>query len=166
MSDWTDLATLAERVLEGTERVPPSAAERLARGVVAMQAELAVDSARSSLAALLDAVDYTSGACRPTEPVAAALPTALVQHARRALSGGGLRPMSQAPKTGPVVEILAAVRRAGCRGWLIVHHADGGGEEQPRFRGWFYWTGYGFNQLDDADLIGWLPMPRVPGAIR
>lgn len=71
-----------------------------------------------------------------------------------------LRPMSEAPVTGPVVEILVATRsRAGCRGWLIVHYAEGGGEEQPRFRGWFYWTGSYFAEADAAAFLGWLPLP-------
>lgn len=74
----------------------------------------------------------------------------------------GLRPMTEAPTTGPIVEILAATtNRAGCKGWLIVHYADGGGEEQPRFRGWFYWTGYGFDEVPEASLIGWLPLPDL-----
>lgn len=72
-----------------------------------------------------------------------------------------LRPMSEAPVTGPVVEILAATNdRAGCKGWLIVHYADGGGDDQPRFRGWFYWTGYGFAQIENDKLLGWLPLPE------
>jgi hypothetical protein len=78
----------------------------------------------------------------------------------RATVSDQLRPMNEAPTTGPIVEILVATtNRAGCNGWLIVHYADGGGEEQPRFRGWFYWTGYGFNQIDSSSLIGWLPLP-------
>lgn len=73
-----------------------------------------------------------------------------------------LRPMNEAPITGPVKEILAATRdRAGCKGWLIVHYADGGGEEQPRFQGWFYWTGHGFDQVPTESLIGWLPLPDL-----
>ena len=75
-----------------------------------------------------------------------------------------LRPMREAPTTGPVTEILAATTdRAGCNGWLIVHYADGGGEEQPRFRGWFYWTGYDFRQVPTESLIGWLPLPAIDG---
>jgi hypothetical protein len=74
-----------------------------------------------------------------------------------------LRPMSEAPTTGPVREILVATtNRAGCDGWLIVHFADGGGEEQPRFHGWFFWTGYGFNEIEASTLLGWLPLPDVP----
>ncbi len=76
-----------------------------------------------------------------------------------------LRPISTAPKTGAVVEILAATNdRAGCGGWLIVHYADGGGEDQPRFRGWFYWTGHCFSQIDESKLIGWVPLPSIPQA--
>jgi len=73
-----------------------------------------------------------------------------------------LRPMSEAPTTGPVKEILVATsNRAGCKGWLIAHYADGGGEEQPPFRGWFYWTGYGFDQVPTESLIGWIPLPDL-----
>ena len=73
--------------------------------------------------------------------------------------------MSEAPTTGPIVEILVATTdRAGCNGWLIAHYADGGGEEQPRFRGWFYWTGYDFDQIDSSKLIGWLPLPVLDRA--
>ena len=73
-----------------------------------------------------------------------------------------LRPMNEAPTTGPVVEILAATNdRAGCRGWLIVHYADGSGEEQPRFRGWFFWTGYDFREIEGDKLLGWLPLPTL-----
>jgi hypothetical protein len=73
-----------------------------------------------------------------------------------------LRPMSEAPTTGPVREILVATTdRAGCRGWLIVHYASGGGEDQPAFRGWFFWTGYDFSQADEKKFIGWIPLPEV-----
>lgn len=73
-----------------------------------------------------------------------------------------LRPMSEAPTSGPVVEILVATTdRAGCNGWLIAHYANGGGEEQPRFRGWFFWTGYEFQQIKTEKLLGWLPLPSL-----
>lgn len=75
-----------------------------------------------------------------------------------------LRKMSDAPTTspnGPVEILVATTDRAGCNGWLIVHHADGGGEEQPRFRGWFYWTGFDFREVDSSKLIGWLPLPSI-----
>lgn len=78
-----------------------------------------------------------------------------------------LRPMSSAPTTGPVVDVLVATtNRAGCNGWLIAHYADGGGEDQPRFRGWFFWTGYEFQQIDSATLLGWLPLPVAPRTAR
>jgi hypothetical protein len=60
-------------------------------------------------------------------------------------------------------EILVFTKnRAGCRGWLIVHHAEGGGEEQPRFRGWFFWTGYDFKEAVAEQFVGWIPLPEVP----
>jgi len=73
-----------------------------------------------------------------------------------------LRPMAEAPTTGPVVEVLVATTdRAGCKGWLIAHYADGGGEDQPRFRGWFFWTGFDFRQIESGTLLGWLPLPML-----
>lgn len=76
--------------------------------------------------------------------------------------GATLRPMSEAPKTGPIVEILVATTdRAGCKGWLIAHYAYGGGEDQPPFRGWFFWTGHDFCELDERKLLGWLPLPTL-----
>lgn len=73
-----------------------------------------------------------------------------------------LRPMSEAPTTGPVVEVLVATTdRAGCKGWLIAHYAHGGGEEQPRFRGWFFWTGHAFVEIEPGTLLGWLPLPEI-----
>lgn len=70
-----------------------------------------------------------------------------------------LRPMSEAPKTGEI--LLATTSRAGCRGWLIAHYADGGGEDQPRFRGWFFWGGYSFIEVEHGTLLGWLPLPEL-----
>lgn len=95
------------------------------------------------------------------------LPQLELEHARQreALYQRGvtaLRPMSEAPTTGPVVEILAVTTdRAGCAGWLIVHYAIGGGEDQPPFRGWFYWTGHCFAQVEESKLVGWIPLPKV-----
>lgn len=77
-----------------------------------------------------------------------------------------LRPMSEAPMTGMPREILVATtNRAGCNGWLIAHYADGGGEEQPRFRGWFFWSGHAFLQIDEKTLLGWLPLPKAKRAL-
>jgi hypothetical protein len=78
-----------------------------------------------------------------------------------------MRPMSEAPITGPVKEILVATTdRAGCKGWLIAHYADGGGEDQPRFRGWFFWTGHDFRQIETGRLLGWMPLPEIPQNLR
>lgn len=74
-----------------------------------------------------------------------------------------LRPMSEASTTGRVVEILVATDRAGCKGWLIAHYAHGGGEDQPRFRGWFFWTGFDFRQIESEALLGWIPLPTLDG---
>ena len=73
-----------------------------------------------------------------------------------------LRPMSEAPIAGPVLDILVVMTdRAGCRRWLVVHYAHGGGEDQPRFRGWFYRAGDGFEQISVDKLVGWLPLPEL-----
>ena len=66
--------------------------------------------------------------------------------------------MAEAPKDA--TEILVYTKdRAGCNGWLIVHYAQGGGEEQPPFIGWFFWTGYHFQQINSSAFLGWLPLP-------
>lgn len=68
------------------------------------------------------------------------------------------QPIETAPRDA--TEIIARVpNRAGCRGVLIVHFAQGGGEDQPRFGpDWFYWTGYGFQHLDPPPTE-WMPIP-------
>lgn len=45
-------------------------------------------SVSRALAVILDNVDYTYGACRPNEQVAAVLPELLIKSARNALKGG------------------------------------------------------------------------------
>lgn len=70
-----------------------------------------------------------------------------------------LRPMSEAPTTGPVVEILALTTdNHDNRRWLVVHYAHGGGEDQPPFRGWFYWTGHRYSEIHPRLMLGWLPI--------
>ncbi len=44
-----------------------------------------VEQLRAALATVLDQVDYTAGACSPTEMVAARLPTEVIDLARKAL---------------------------------------------------------------------------------
>lgn len=41
---------------------------------------------RAALLAILDAVDYTSGACRVNEMVGAVLPAVLIERARKVLA--------------------------------------------------------------------------------
>jgi hypothetical protein len=76
----------------------------------------------------------------------------------------GWQPIATAPRNA--TDILAAVpNRAGCKGVLIVHFAEGGGEDQPRFGpGWFYWTGYGFAELSPPPTH-WMPLPPIPEAV-
>jgi hypothetical protein len=40
--------------------------------------------------------------------------------------------------------------------WVVGHWADGGGDEQPRFRGWFFNDGYSMRQII-PDPTHWLP---------
>jgi hypothetical protein len=67
--------------------------------------------------------------------------------------------MSDAPAIGEI--LVATTNRAGCKGWLIMHRAIGGGEEQPRFNGWFFWTGHDFCEIAWGELLGWLPLPSL-----
>ncbi|WP_018184673.1 hypothetical protein [Kaistia granuli] len=72
-----------------------------------------------------------------------------------------LRPMSEARKHGKEV-VVATSNRAGLNGYLIAHWAsDMSGSEQPPFEGWFYWTGHGFREIPEADLLGWCELPRI-----
>lgn len=43
------------------------------------------DEVRAALLAILDGVDYTTGACRPNEQVGVVLPAVLIENARKAL---------------------------------------------------------------------------------
>lgn len=57
-------------------------------------------------------------------------------------------------------EILAwTTDRYGNRRWLVVHWAQGGGEEQPPFRGWFYNLHDGYAEIDPKHILGWLALP-------
>lgn len=73
----------------------------------------------------------------------------------------GWRTMDSAPRDA--TEIIALCpNRAGCRGVLIVHFAQGGGEDQPRFGpDWFFWTGYSFMHLSPPPTH-WMPIPLPP----
>ena len=70
----------------------------------------------------------------------------------------GRRPIESAPRNGSEFIALTS-NRAGCEGALIIHWADGGGEDQPPFKGWFFWTGYDFREITTGDLLGWPPLP-------
>lgn len=86
---------------------------------------------------------------------------------RSQLASKQWQPIGTAPKNA--IEIILLIPRRG-KGWptmraVIGHWADGGGEEQPRFRGWFYDTGYDYAQLEDP--THWLPLdPQIPERIR
>jgi hypothetical protein len=72
-----------------------------------------------------------------------------------------VRPLDEAPKDATYILALATDRYSNRR-WLVVHWAQGGGEEQPPFRGWFYWCGDGNAEIDPKYILGWMPLPEVP----
>lgn len=61
-----------------------------------------------------------------------------------------------APRNATEIEVR--IPKAGYPGHYrqIVHWADGGGDEQPRFRGWFRDTGYGFAEIG-GEPDAWRP---------
>lgn len=73
----------------------------------------------------------------------------------------GWREIGTVPKNATEVEL-----RIPKKGWpgfyrVIAHWADGGGDEQPRFRGWFRDTGYGFAEIGD-EPDAWRPAQPLP----
>lgn len=68
----------------------------------------------------------------------------------------GLRPMSDAPLTASWVALWYRDKHGNVYP-IAAHWADGGGEDQPRFRGWFKWSGYdgGGHVEVSPDAIGW-----------
>lgn len=71
-----------------------------------------------------------------------------------------LHAMSAAPKDA--TSILVWCRdRYGNRFWLCVHWAQGGGEDQPPFRGWFYHCGDGYAEVQH-EMLGWVELPAEP----
>lgn len=138
-------------------QVLPLLAEGLSNKLIAGRMEISESAAKFHVMNIMGKL----GATTRTQAVTSALRRNLLNLTPER----ALRPMSEAPTTGPVKDILVATtNRAGCKGWLIAHYADGGGEEQPRFQGWFYWTGHGFDQVPTDSLIGWVPLPDLPMA--
>lgn len=70
------------------------------------------------------------------------------------------QPIETAPKTGIPKDILLFVPAESGTGRVVVAHwAHGGGEEQPRFGpAWFFWMGYGFDELRNPPSL-WMPIP-------
>lgn len=68
------------------------------------------------------------------------------------------QPIETAPKTA--TEVILFVPKEGHPGEfkIIGHWADDGGDEQPRFRGWFRATAHGFIEIS-PDPTHWMPMP-------
>lgn len=71
------------------------------------------------------------------------------------------RSMNTAPKNATWVLLRVPCARKGLPATMTIvgHWADGGGDEQPRFRGWFQDTGYGFAEIT-PEPTGWMPLPK------
>lgn len=70
-----------------------------------------------------------------------------------------LFPMSTAPRNATWINIW---RQRGQwtanRFPTAAHWAEGGGEDQPPFKGWFTDAGCSFSQMDMSNVIGWSPI--------
>jgi hypothetical protein len=77
----------------------------------------------------------------------------------QSLNEHDIQPMGEAPKDATEL-LVVAKDRYGNRFWIVVHWAQGGGEDQPPFRGWFYQCGDGYAQVG-FEMLGWLPLPRL-----
>lgn len=65
-------------------------------------------------------------------------------------------PMRDAPQNAE--EVIVLTKKGGSHRPVICHWAqDLSGEEQPAYRGWFYWTGYQFAEVS-GEMVGWLPL--------
>lgn len=72
----------------------------------------------------------------------------------------GFAPMETAPKDATWVLLRLPNKRVGApqHRLVVAHWADGGGDDQPRFKGWFTDDGYNFRAVvDEPD--GWMPLP-------
>lgn len=68
-------------------------------------------------------------------------------------------PMINAPRAGyPILHLRG--REAGGRIVEPMHYACGGGEEQPRFEGWFVPAGDHFN--NQVEPVEWQPLRAQP----
>ncbi len=67
------------------------------------------------------------------------------------------QPIKTAPKNA--TEILVLLEHKGDRHVMVAHWAeDLGGEEQPPFRGWFFWNVWQFSALP-SEPTHWTPIP-------
>ena len=73
---------------------------------------------------------------------------------------GGWMPIETAPKNAK--EILVRTQdKHGNVGVVVAHYADGGGEDQPPYKGWFMRNNYGFHEIA-MKLLDWQPLPPLP----
>jgi hypothetical protein len=73
----------------------------------------------------------------------------------------GWQEIESAPRDATEVELR--IPKKGHPGFYrqIAHWADGGGDDQPRFRGWFRDTGYGFAEIG-GEPDAWRPAQPLP----
>lgn len=73
------------------------------------------------------------------------------------------RPIDSAPKEGPCPDVLLRYLWRGRVCVAAAHWAFGDQSEiggPPFGPGWFQWDGSGFSEIEDAEFLGWMPMPR------
>ena len=71
------------------------------------------------------------------------------------------RPMSKYPARGIPPRVRVKMRDGTIR--PDAHHAEGGGEDQPPFKGWFVPCGDGFVGIDDP--VAWMPKEEHDDAV-
>lgn len=78
-----------------------------------------------------------------------------------ASAGEGWKPIETAPRNATEIELRFPKKGHPGHFDAIGHWADGGGDDQPRFRGWFRDTGYGFAEFG-PEPTHWRPRPAPP----
>ena len=82
------------------------------------------------------------------------------QTVARALLSSPWQPIETAPKDATEIVARVQLRNTMLPQTLVIHWADGGGDDQPRFGpGWFYWCGSGYCEVN-GKVLGWHLPPR------
>jgi hypothetical protein len=97
--------------------------------------------AQTALLTVLDQVDYTNGACGPTEMVAAVLPREVIKLAREAAKSGELSEMTEFEKFHPRAVKLLRKRK----GFIVI------AEDEP-----YYMTAYNMIRNDQQAKGEWI----------